>query len=80
MSELIMLDQDSEMSYEQILELMADISVKRTSNPKVVINLLQILQKTSISLELVERTKLEKLLRELANFQPDIFSPLKKEF
>ena len=53
---------------------MTDMETNKRENPKVVINLLTLLNKTDIDLETIERARTEKFLRELYSLPLSMFA------
>eukprot|EP00347_Sterkiella_histriomuscorum_P017286 403349966 len=61
------------MSYEQLIEFMADITLKRRSDPQAVQTILKKLYESEIDIKTVEHAKSERLLRELLSSPLDMF-------
>lgn len=69
------------INYEQLIELMADITLKRRSDPKAVTNLLKKIHEAHVDIKILEQAKTERLLRELLSLPMDMFkSNNKQEF
>ncbi|CDW89722.1 transcription elongation [Stylonychia lemnae] len=59
--------------YETIIEYMADIALKKRSDPKAVTTLLKKLYNGEVDLKVLEHAKTEKLVRELLSLPLDMF-------
>jgi hypothetical protein len=54
------------MSKEQLEEYLVDIKLRMRTDPKAVINLLQIITSSSLELAVIESVRAERLLREVS--------------
>lgn len=77
MSELLKGTETNFMSYEQLLEIIADIHLQKNQNTKAVLTLLKVVLAKDIDLSAIEKAKAEKFVRELSSLQPTFFARTK---
>lgn len=61
------------MPYEVLIEYMADIEVKKRTDPKAAITLLTKIHQADIDIKVVEQAKAERFLRELVSLPLTMF-------
>ena len=67
------------MTVEDVKDIMADIELKKRTDPKAVIMLLAKLSSALVELKVIEQARTEKFLRELAALPITLFTPQKGE-
>lgn len=67
------------INLETLMEIMADIELKKRSDPRAVITLLRVLEKTDPDLHLLQQAKTEKHIRELSSLPSNMFATQKNE-
>lgn len=68
------------ISFEQLIEVMADVEIKKRDDPKAAVVLLKDLKNSHVPLTTLVLAKAEKFFRELASLPISVFTTYKADF